>query len=133
MTIELTLEVITLIFIVIGGVFGLIQWNTGNRIKRAEFIAELINKLRFDEDNSKMAYLIEYDKKWYNEDFHDGPIEFKMDKLLSTLNHICYLKRKKLIRKSDFNDFSYHQRKIVVSRYRTQIFLYETYFTFRIF
>lgn len=99
----------TLIISVLAGTFGLYQWDKSTKVKRAEFINQIIDKLRFDNEMVKIVYLIEYTYDWYTHEFHNGfsDLEFRIDKLLSYLTYICYLKDHKIISKSEFSILEY--------------------------
>ena len=91
-TIDNYLTVLSIIFILVGGIFAYSQWQISNKIRRAEFIDQIIQKLRFDEEMVSAMYTIEYNYNWYNQDFHNsGELEYTIDKLLSYLSYICYL------------------------------------------
>jgi hypothetical protein len=88
-----------------GGVFAWVQWRKSNKIRRAEFIREIIDTLRFNKDMADTMYMVKYRQGWYNSDFHDNPdgIEFDVDKLLSHFEYICYLRKTKNIEDVEFN------------------------------
>jgi len=41
-------------------------------LQQAKFIEQIIEKLHFDKDISKVLYLVEYGKSWYDKNFHGG-------------------------------------------------------------
>ena len=55
------LEGIKIIFTIIGGMFALIQWHRSNKIKRADFIRELINIFYGDDENRRWIYIFDYE------------------------------------------------------------------------
>ncbi|GAU78489.1 hypothetical protein [Fusibacter sp. 3D3] len=101
--------IITLIIAIPTGGFALYQWYKANKVRRAEFINQIIEKLRFDKDFVEIVYLIEYNHDWYNGGFHNGAdgLEFKIDKLLSYMTYICYLKNHRIISKNEFSILEY--------------------------
>lgn len=103
------LSLLSLVLVVIGGIFAYRQWEAANRIKRTEFINQIIEKLRFDKDMVKTMYTIDYDYTWYNENFHneDSALEFEIDKLLSYLSYICYTYKMKNISRKEFKILRY--------------------------
>ena len=109
MTFDQMISLITLVFAVVGGVFALMQWVNMNKIKRAEFINQIIEKLRFDKEMVETMYMIDYDLTWYNQDFHgtESELEYKVDKILSYLSYICYLESTGNIKKREFGVFKY--------------------------
>ena len=90
------LTAVSVFVVIIGGVFSLIQWMKNQQLKRGEYINELTEKIRTDEDIKEIVYLMDYnDEIWYTAKFH-GSVEFerKVDKTLSYFAYICYLKKK---------------------------------------
>lgn len=96
----------------IGGIFALMQWYSGSKLKRAEFINQIIDKLRFNEDVVKAMYLVDYNQDWYDEDFHGGSAkEMDVDRLLSYLSYICYLIKSRHITKEESSILEYELRR----------------------
>ena len=98
---------ISFLFIVVGGSFALFQYYSSVKTKRAEFINQILEKLRFDKDLATTAYIFDYNQNWYNKSFHGSEIEGSIDKLLSYLDYICYLRFTKNITKTEFKVFQY--------------------------
>lgn len=76
------------------------QWKQQIRIQRAEFVKQLIEKLRFDEAVTEAGYLVDYGEFQYPEGFFDlsnertennKRIERQIDQYLSYLSYLCYL------------------------------------------
>ncbi|MEE0265210.1 MAG: hypothetical protein UD936_06235, partial [Acutalibacteraceae bacterium] len=87
------------------------------KIKRAEYLNDLTEKIRTDDDISEIVYVLDYDQMWYNDSFHkSGEFERKMDKTLSYFSYICYLFENNLIEKSEFNFFKYEIDRILMNR-----------------
>ena len=126
--IEHYLTIASLVMVAIGGVFAGVQWNVSNKIKRAEFINIIIEKLRFDKDMAQTMYKIDYGESWYSDDFHNGnsDLEFEIDKLLSYLSYICYLKKTKNISKEEFKVLQYEIIR-VCSSFDVQSYLWNLY------
>jgi len=109
-TIDNWLTAISLIMVFAGGIFAGFQWRVSNRIKRAEFINAIIVKLRFDKEMAKTMYKVDYhEDSWYDDNFHNSnsDLEFAIDKLLSYLSYICYLKDTRNISKEEFKVLQY--------------------------
>lgn len=104
-----------LFFTVIGGIFVYFQWKKNVTLKRAEFIQQIIEKLRFDEGLSSTMYLLDYNPLWYDKHFHKSSIESDVDKLLSYLNYICYMKFTGVISKKAFEALKYYVHRSLVS------------------
>lgn len=66
LTVENWLTIISLLFIVISGCFIYFQWRKSLKIRRAEFINQIIEKLRFDENMAKIMYIVDYNQNWYD-------------------------------------------------------------------
>jgi len=99
------LSLIITIVMAVGSVFALVQWNSSIRIRRAEFLDEIINKLWFDEKMARTMHLVDNNLDWYTEDFHKSysDLSYQIDKLLSYFDFICYLF---FIKKLSLNEFS---------------------------
>jgi hypothetical protein len=121
------ITLINLIVTIIGGgaasIFAIIQWRKSNKIRQAEFINQLITKIRSDKDIAKTIYMIEYDKTWYNDKFDNGSEkEMEIDSLFSFLTYICYLYDTKNIHYEEFRIFEYEIKR-VCSNKQTQEYL----------
>lgn len=101
-------QIITLISVIIGGVTGLYQWWRAVKVRNAELIDKLVMRLRTDEKLKAVTYLLEYNKKWYVDDFHNSDSEQDIDYYLSFYSYICYLIKNKHITKKDAIFFEYH-------------------------
>ena len=79
------LSAISIILVIIGGVFAYKQWTASNQIKRTELIKQIMERLRFDKEMADTMYTIEYDDSWYDIDFNAGVDDFehKINELLS--------------------------------------------------
>ncbi|GHU54611.1 hypothetical protein FACS189414_2560 [Bacteroidia bacterium] len=58
------LSLISLLFVLIGGCFALYQWQSSIKTKRAEFINQILEKLRFDKELTKTMYIVDYNQNW---------------------------------------------------------------------
>ena len=92
-TIDNYLSLILILVMAISSIFVLFQWNSSIKIRRTEFLDDVINKLWFDENMAKTMHLIHNTSNWYVEDFHRSYSElgYQIDKLLSYFDFICYL------------------------------------------
>ena len=52
------LTAVSVFVVIIGGVFSLIQWMKNQQLKRGEYINELTEKIRTDEDIKEIVYLM---------------------------------------------------------------------------
>lgn len=113
-TVEDHISLLTFIGVVVGGIFALIQWRKGTALKRAEYIKELTEKIRTDEDIFKTIYIFDYGVQWYSSKFHQGgDIERQVDRTLAYFSYILYLRNEKLISKKEFSFFSYDIERIL--------------------
>ena len=113
--------------LIAGGIFAFIQWNRTIKIKRSEFINQIIEKLRFDDKMASAMYLIDYDHDWYDSDFHNGgENEFLIDKLLSYLSYICYLKDSRHITQKESSILEYELKRACEST-SVQAYLFNLY------
>ena len=106
---------LTFISVIIGGIFALWKWNKSLKLNRAEYVKKLLDEIRTN-DNI-VFYLFEYDKKWYNDNFHNSDnLERKVDITLEFYSYICYLYNNKIITKSDFDCFKYDVVRIIQNK-----------------
>ena len=102
---------IELIVAVCGGIIALFQWKESNNNRRAEYLDTLLTKLWENKDIQNFILLNDYDKDWYNEEFHrseDKTIPTLADKTLSFMNYICYVVEAKIIQKKERALFDYY-------------------------
>tara|TARA_R110002012_G_scaffold263456_1_gene446318 strand:+ start:159217 stop:159747 length:531 start_codon:yes stop_codon:yes gene_type:complete len=109
------LTIISLVFVAVGGIFIYLQWHKSLKTRRAEFINQILEKLRFDEDLPKSMYIIDYNQGWYDGSFHTSDLEISIDKLFSYVDYICYLKATRNISSTEFKIFQYEIKRICVS------------------
>lgn len=96
------ISIVSIALAIIGAAFGFYQWKKSIRIKRAEYIEKLTEKIRTDNDIKEMVYTLDYGHLWYTSAFHNsGVLERKMDKTLSYFSYICYLYKSRLISKKN--------------------------------
>lgn len=127
-TIENKLSLVSLLFTLIAGVFACYQWHEMNRLRKSEFIDQILAKLRFDKEMANTMYVIDYKNGWYNDDFHNGngDFEFRLDKLLSYLTYICYLYKERRIGKKEFLVLHYEINRVCSSK-DVQSYLWNLY------
>lgn len=107
---------VSLLLALIGGYFALIQWRMNMKLKRAEYIKNLLDQMRTDKDI--VYYKFDYDEPWYGPNFHNsGESERKMDYTLNFFSYICYLRNHKIINKTDFCCFKYEIERILTNRH----------------
>lgn len=121
------LTLITIILMAIGSILALIQWNSSENFKRAKYLDEIINKLRFDPEMAKTLYVIDYDHNWYTRNFHKNrDFEYRIDKVLSYFDFICYLYSIGSIKDREFKIIKYRVNRICISP-STQKYLWNLY------
>lgn len=120
--------ILTLGSVIVGGIFGLIQWNKSNKYKRAEFVNSLVTTIRNDKELSDAVYMFDYNQTWYDSSFHNGEndLERIVDKTLSYFSYICYLRNNKILSKNDFGFFEYEIKRIA-KNHSVQVYLYNLY------
>jgi len=121
------LTAFSLILAALGAIFGFCQWTKSVKIKRAEYINELTEKIRTDDDIKEIVYILDYNHIWYTPTFHDcGELERKIDKTLSYFSYICYLYQSHLITKNEFQFFKYEIERILMNT-QIQNYFYNLY------
>jgi len=119
---------ITPIVTVFSVIIALLQYMKANKVKRAELINQIIEKLRFNEELQETFLMIDYNNKWYNESFHnkENDIEKKVDRLLAYFSYLCYLRNLKFLSKKEFTLFEYQLNRICISP-QVQNYLWNLY------
>lgn len=127
---ELTLSdissIVSTLILLTGTTLAYFQWKKNILFKKAEYVNELTEKIRTDEDIKNVIYILEYDETWYNNKFHGSKFEVQMDKTLSYFSYICYLGEKKLLSKEEFQFFNYELVRII-ENLQLQDYFYNLY------
>ena len=86
----------------------------GNQTRRIELIHQIIEKLSFDKDIAWIMYMIDYGTSWYDRNFHnrEDDLEYRVDKVLSFLNYVCYLRKEKSLGKREFRILCYEVNRV---------------------
>ena len=120
------IEFFTVVFSVLGGLFGLVQWKKGNDYKRAEMAKLLINQTRDDKEIAYIIDLIDWNKGiYYKGKFKyqkEAVIKYSLtdeqqlfiaiDRTLAHFNYICYLKALHIFKRKDMALFDYLIKRI---------------------
>jgi hypothetical protein len=96
-----------LIVATIGIFLTLYQVKQGNKTRRATFFKELYSTMYSDPDVSQGYYLIDHGKFRYDDDFHRSEEEKPIDRLLTFIDLLCYLRKNRLIAESEIRYFEY--------------------------
>jgi hypothetical protein len=83
------------------------QMRQNYKIQKANFFKELYSTMFSDQDVRGAAYLIEYERFAYNEDFHGSPQEKMIDRLLSFADLVCDLYAQQLLTAHEMDFFNY--------------------------
>jgi len=103
------INVCVLVLGVFSGVLAIGQWKHNLRLQRSMYLENLIEKFRSDKDLVEMIYRIDKNEKWYNKEFHNGKtLEQQVDRLLTYLSYLCYLKENKVIKPKEFDFIKYN-------------------------
>lgn len=110
------IQLLTLIFTTVIGVVGfaatIVQIAKSNKVKKAEFVENLLNDLRTNELLVEGNYIIEYKDNWFNSEFRKSQAEKCIDALLAKYDYICYLLNRKLIKIGDLSFFEYKMQRL---------------------
>jgi len=98
MEIQTTVELASIIAVAITAIFAFYQWNGSMKITKSEILYKLLEMIRSNPEIREAWYYLEYyEGQWYDDSFHDSPLEEKMDHLLAHMNYITYLRKTKVI------------------------------------
>ncbi|MDD4395555.1 MAG: hypothetical protein PHQ33_06695 [Bacteroidales bacterium] len=110
------IDAVDLIIAAKGLQITIFQWRKSIRIRRIEFLSDILQRVRLNTESSKIMTMIEYDKKWYDEKFHDGgELEQQVDRFLTNWSYACYLIEKKMIEQNEIGLFQYDLKRICTS------------------
>jgi len=113
--IENWMSIITVMMAVFGGIFALVKYSKNVKLRRAEFLIQIIEKVRFDEGMEKANRFIEYTPKWYDKNFHNcGENECLVVRLFSYYSYICYLIKHRYITPKDAEMFEYELKRTLI-------------------
>jgi len=104
------LALISAFGVLLGAVVALRQWAERIKIQRAEFVKELIEKLRFDPAVTEAGYMVDHGQFKCAANFYDPSnkhVEMQIDKYLSYLSYLCYLIETRSVTKREMQLFEY--------------------------
>ena len=110
------LSLLSIIPAMIGGFSALGKLALSVKTKRAEFLLQLNSTIRSDKELAEIAYMIDYNREWYSDEFHNkSGLEFSVDRYLSYIDYICYLKRLRHFSKKELMFFQYRITRLLKS------------------
>lgn len=113
MDIGMTVELASIVAVAITAIFTFYQWMGSMKITKSTILHELLEIIRSNSDIREAWYYLEYyEGQWYDDSFHDSPLEKKMDHLLAHMNYITYLRKTHVISKREFRLFDYQIRSV---------------------
>ena len=125
MSVSDIVSLISILIALISGGIAFCKWRKDAKLKRAEYMEKLIKEIR--KGDKMQFYLFEYNKVWYDENFHKGgTIEQNVDYTLSYLSFLCYLYEQKIISKKEFKFFEYELKRILTNK-QLQNYIYNVY------
>lgn len=109
------LAVVSALVASVGCIISVLQWNSSQKMDRADRVYGLIGLIRTDNDIRSILYKIDYSENWYNEDFHSGVsgIESQVDRTFTYFSYICYLESSRVLNEDEFRFFEYHIDRIL--------------------
>ena len=125
-TIDMIIKALTITIGAAASSIALLTWKQSIKTKRAEFINQIIEKIRFNKEFSKAVYYIDYEQNWYNANYHGSELEPKIDMVLSYFSYICYLRETRLISKKELDIFEYWLKRLCDSQ-SIQLYLWNIY------
>ena len=110
------------ILAVVAAVFAFYKWQVSQNQKETGMISEMLKIIR-DDKIYRLIQMLDYDKKWYNKNFHGQSIEIDMDKLLVVCSYACHLREKRMISKKAFEFFKY-DLGVILSNWQIHCYFY---------
>jgi len=105
---NLIVSLFTTLMAIAAGFFAYIQWRKANATKRAEFIIQILGKLRDDRDMGETFERVVNTSEWLDRNYRDNKEEFEIDRLFAYLSFVCLLYRTDLI----------HENELILIRYK---------------
>ncbi|MBD5585479.1 MAG: hypothetical protein HDQ88_10385 [Clostridia bacterium] len=124
--IEMLSLIFTVVIAIVGGIFAYVQWQKAKKVRRAEFIEDIITNLRTKPSFVRAMNIFDYRTDWYNEDFHQSELEHDVDAFLSYLTYICYLRKMAILTPSEFKLLSYEIDRVCTNT-STRTYLWNIY------
>jgi hypothetical protein len=101
-----------LIVAVIGIFLTLYQIKQSNKTQRASFFKELYSMMYGDSDVTQGYYLIDHGEFKYSDSFHRSQHEKPIDRILTFMDLICYLRKEDLIAEQEIGFFEYELTRV---------------------
>jgi hypothetical protein len=101
-----------LVVATIGIFLTLYQIKQSNKTRRATFFKELYSTMYSDSDVTQGYYLIDHGKFKYSDSFHHSDEEKPIDRLLTFIDLLCYLRKQDLITESEIRYFEYELTRV---------------------
>ena len=91
---------------IVGAGFALYKWHVSQKQREVMFLHSMIKVIRND-DMYEFIRKLDYNEPWYDEKFHNGILELKVDKMLMELSYLCHLRKTRMISPTTFDFFRY--------------------------
>lgn len=91
------------------------QIRGGARAQRATFLKDLYMQLRTDADVRDAFYAIEYGRFEYDSQFHDSPLEPKVDRLLTLIDLVCEMRGQGIMSRREMTFFEYQFGRVALA------------------
>ena len=139
--ISLIVEIVSLIFVFVGGCFALKQWVTTLEYKRNDIVRPLIEDVRSNVTISTVMDIIDWNEGFYYDgkfhidkntskkhlkDWTDDDLFKNIDETLSIFSYICYLKKAGSLKSADMHFFEYEIRRLFCNQHICN-YLYSLY------
>lgn len=104
------------------------QLHESIKVKKAEFLHDIMEKVAFDQDIVEFINKTDYKKiRWYNENFHGGSRDERLaDKTLSFLSYILYLKNEGVISERELYFVKYILKRVLTD-HQVHCYLFNLY------
>lgn len=113
-------EYLFLAFLILGGGISialLLQQINKNKLTRAQFTHELLEKFLSDATIQDFVYRIERNEEWYTKEFHqDNILKKEVYYALFFFNYICYLEESGTLPRKEYAIFEYNILKLATNR-----------------
>lgn len=108
-------EFVTVIIMIIGGIFAFYQWIKTQKVTRIELVFTLTDKFIENNDIIKTMSKVDYEDDWYTQEFHGSKLETQIDKLLTLMNTLAFIANSEVFSKQEIEIFSYKLERLLSS------------------
>ena len=106
-------DIVLAVTAIIGVRISLATWHDNVKKTKRALIKDLIQETLEDSEISEVFRNIDYNKHWYDEKFHDSPLERKVDKAFMRFSYFIDLLEDEYIDNKALDLIKYHLQRVL--------------------